>query len=495
MKKYVEGVMNLKNLYREISKSLGCGVLALMMLGMPIASTINMQSIKVVHAAEIKSSYIKEFVYNTATIVEGEKYTLPSMLTAKMSDGTRKYVPVKWETTVDTSVAGNHTIYGKLDGFTEKGKFILNVLNKGEIKEIIYNKIDVKQGQDYKLPSTVTAKMKDGSRRYVPVKWETPANTSKIGKQVITGILPNYNNQKVTYTVNVKATNTNNSEYISKFLYNTITLKQGQSYSLPSTVTAILGNGKRVYVPVTWSNKLDVNRVGTQIIKGFTNGYNNKEVSFTVVIKANSSNTIEKFLYTSATIKGGQKYTLPSTVTAVMKDGSRKYVSVKWDRQPDVNRVGKQQITGVVDGYAVRVVFTLTVTQNASIKPGIDIIKKEEELTKAVFEEFNKFRVANGRQALPWDETCADWADKQTKKNASGEGSGHSIDMGWEYGNVVLMRSKDWGGHMTTPKEFIDQFSWSTDHRANMLQEDHTYAGCSVWSGKDDTYHLTIVFK
>ena len=294
--------------------------------------------------------------------------------------------------------------------------------------------------------------------------------------------------------------NPSGSDEIKKvvsILNNSATITEGEKILLPSHIAVTLVGGERAYLPVKWNGGVDIYKVGTQVVKGSmeTEGYNMQEVDFTLVVKPSKTNTVVKVLDNSATITAGQKFELPKQLKAVMKDGTTQYVNIKWDRKPEVDRVGKQILTGSVVGYLKDVTFTLIVKESANIKPNIDIIRKEEELTKEVFKEFNRFRVENGKKPVEWDETCAELADKQTKKNASGEGRGHSVQMEWNYGDIVLMRSKDWDIHMTTPRDFINQFAASSGHRANMLEEDYSIAGCSVWSGINDTYHLTIAFK
>lgn len=71
---------------------------------------------------------ITEVTAAPATVNEGEAYTLPAQLDAKMSDGTTKKVDVAWTpATVDTKTVGDATFTGKVAGYDKEVKLTLTV--------------------------------------------------------------------------------------------------------------------------------------------------------------------------------------------------------------------------------------------------------------------------------------------------------------------------------------------------------------------------------
>lgn len=77
----------------------------------------------------------------TAEIKQNDKYALPQMVTANMSDGTKKNVNIIWNAYLDTSRIGLNKFEGKVDGFSTPIKF--NVLVRGldlSAPQKVYNK-------------------------------------------------------------------------------------------------------------------------------------------------------------------------------------------------------------------------------------------------------------------------------------------------------------------------------------------------------------------
>lgn len=65
------------------------------------------------------------------------------------------------------------------------------------------------------------------------------------------------------------------------------TVKQGDSYTLPSTVQATMSDGSIQSVNITWNKTADTNQVGTFTFNGTVNGYSNKVTLTLVVNKTN----------------------------------------------------------------------------------------------------------------------------------------------------------------------------------------------------------------
>jgi len=74
----------------------------------------------------------------TSTIKQNDRYSLPSKVTAKMTDNSIQEVEVIWDlSTVDTSKAGAYTYQGTVSGYSGKVKLTLNIESDLTDKEII----------------------------------------------------------------------------------------------------------------------------------------------------------------------------------------------------------------------------------------------------------------------------------------------------------------------------------------------------------------------
>lgn len=67
----------------------------------------------------------------SASITQGDSYSLPTNVSASMSDGSKKNIPVTWNSTkIDTSSAGTFTYVGTAVGYDKPVKLILTVAAK-----------------------------------------------------------------------------------------------------------------------------------------------------------------------------------------------------------------------------------------------------------------------------------------------------------------------------------------------------------------------------
>ncbi|MBN8201459.1 Ig-like domain-containing protein [Bacillus sp. NTK034] len=70
----------------------------------------------------------------TKTVTINEQYSLPSEVTAKLSDGSTSSVAVTWErTSLDTSAAGEHEFFGTVEGYDKQVVLVVKVLPAGLI--------------------------------------------------------------------------------------------------------------------------------------------------------------------------------------------------------------------------------------------------------------------------------------------------------------------------------------------------------------------------
>jgi tetratricopeptide (TPR) repeat protein len=136
-----------------------------------------------------------------SAIDQNNKYSLPSKVTAKMTDGSNMDVEVKWSPSgVDTSKAGRYSYQGTVSRYNNKIELTLNVIAIASIENI---NSTINQKDKYSLPLTVTAKMTDGSTRDVAVTWTPPGvDTNRAGSYSYEGTVSGYSNKlKLTLTI------------------------------------------------------------------------------------------------------------------------------------------------------------------------------------------------------------------------------------------------------------------------------------------------------
>lgn len=123
-----------------------------------------------------------------------------------------------------------------------------------------------------------------------------------------------------------------------------------------------------------------------------------------------NSDIIEKIPEVSGRVNIGDKYELPDKVEAVMKDGSKKLVDVKWDdNKIDTSVIEVKTFYGSTAGYDEKVVFTLNIVDEKiiSIDPVIVAIDEGEEfsLPEKVIAKVNNGTISVN---VKWDDIKAD---------------------------------------------------------------------------------------
>jgi S1-C subfamily serine protease len=102
-----------------------------------------------------------------------------------------------------------------------------------------------------------------------------------------------------------------------------------------------------------------------------------QSTDFVITNKSTSSAaTITGINNINATVAQNASYTLPTTVSATMSDGSAQNVGVTWDKQVDTSQLGTFTFNGTVSGYSGNVVLTLTV-QGAQQELSVEDIAKK----------------------------------------------------------------------------------------------------------------------
>lgn len=143
------------------------------------------------------------------TIVQGNEYTLPTTVPARMSDGNTRDVNVAWGTwnpELDTNTPGEYKIEGTVEGYDGKAILTLTVTPRPVIQSIDNITKTINVGETYTPPSKVSALMSNGNYELVDITWvwDLPLDTSKPGVYTAQGTVTGYD-PKVILTLTVAA--------------------------------------------------------------------------------------------------------------------------------------------------------------------------------------------------------------------------------------------------------------------------------------------------
>jgi GH35 family endo-1,4-beta-xylanase/regulation of enolase protein 1 (concanavalin A-like superfamily) len=217
----------------------------------------------------------------TASVTEGDSYTLPAKVNATYSDGTKKDVAVTWNpSSVDTSKAGTYTFKGNVEGYDKEITLTLTVSAKPVIITSIENvTASVTEGDSYTLPLTVNATYSDGNKKEVAVTWNPSSvvDTSQAGTYTFKGSVEGYDNEvSLTLTVTSKPASTikldnNTGDIIGKINDSTTTLliinAKDNSVISKDIFNALKGKDKTIKIEannVVWEfNGRDINSTVT----------------------------------------------------------------------------------------------------------------------------------------------------------------------------------------------------------------------------------------
>lgn len=209
---------------------------------------------------------------------------------------------------------------------------------------------------------------------------------------------------------NAFASTTTTSKIISKLSISkiqdiSVVLNQGDKYTLPATVAAIISNKSTQKIGVTWNTKkIDTSKCGKYTFIGSVKGYNNKvKLTLTVttrIVKV-SSVTLNKVTYS---LNVGTTDTLITTINPVNATNK----NVKWTSSntsvAKVDNTGK--VTAISEGSA-----TIMVTTADGGYISTCTVKVTRELTiKQIFKKYVNAVV------------CIEVSDKDNKTISNGSG-------------------------------------------------------------------------
>lgn len=138
----------------------------------------------------------------------------------------------------------------------------------------------------------------------------------------------------------------------------TISINEGDSYSLPQTIPATLEDGSRADVAVTWqSAKINTHNEGIYQLVGSVAGYSEK-IYWNLIVNPVAYTVLK------------QSYVLPQTLHVFLADGTGYEVAVAWNPETaNTTKPGTYKYIGTVEGRSLQVALTLNVAgEIASLK-------------------------------------------------------------------------------------------------------------------------------
>jgi hypothetical protein len=335
---------------------------------------------------------------------------LPEKVQVYMADGTIAEVPVNWsESAIDSSVPGQYTLLGTVEGYDEKITLNLYV-SQSEQLEIIkleYTNLYVyiRQYSTGDFPQKIKAKLNDGSTIEVPLIWNSTELDSAVpGVYNFVGSIANSE-----LTINFVVTVIKNQTQIVSIEPTEInaTVEQGSNYELPKTVTAKMSDGTTGEAALTWTPAtVDTTIPGTYEYIATVQGYNGSvKLHLEVSTEPSTIVSIEP-AEINAIVEQGSNYELPKTVTAKMSDGTTREAALTWTPATvDTTIPGTHEYNATVQGYS------------GSVKAHLTVIEKQAAIVK--LEYTNLYYTANKDDNwLPPQKIKASMSDGTTKEVA-----------------------------------------------------------------------------
>ena len=281
---------------------------------------------------------------------------LPKNVQVYMADGTIAEVPVTWsKSTIDSSVPGQYTLLGTVEGYDEKITLNLYISQSDQLEIIgldyTYMYKNLPQYSKVDFPEKIKANMNDGSTIEVPIIWNsTEIDTTIPGVYEFVGSIANCK-FTINYIVTVFKIQTQIVS-IEPAEINT-TVGQGSTYELPKTAKAKMSDGTTKEVALTWTPAtVDTAIAGNYEYTAAVQGYNGT-VKLYLEVKAQPVIIVSiEPAEINASVEQGSNYELPKTVTAKMSDGTTKEAALTWTPATvDTAIAGTFEYTAAVQGY------------------------------------------------------------------------------------------------------------------------------------------------
>lgn len=396
-----------------------------------------------------QSTYIKDIRDISALLYKGESYSLPTSVDAVMSDNTDTKVPVKWDkTSVDTSKEGTYYYKGTVAGYAGNVTLKVVVVLKPSSNTSQISKVAID-------PSSAANLLGSTGPTGIKEKDVNLAIALKLGKLLQDkGIEVVYTRttDSVTWSENVdneqrsKIANDAGAELLVSIHTNSFTTSTAngiETYYMPgdnvgkslaqsvqtNMIASTLGYNRGAKEK---SFKLleGFNGTGIFVYPGFitnpneeallnTSSYQDKiaeAIARSITGSSGANQIIKSVNDITITMLEGNKYSLPTKVSAVTSDDKLVQADIIWETNTvDTSKVGTQFIKGRVVNYTGQVTLTLMVLSKngtnykVAIDPGhggtdpgaIGVNgTKEKDIALAISLKLGDILVKNGVQVV-----------------------------------------------------------------------------------------------
>lgn len=316
------------------------------------------------------------------------------------------------------------------------------------------------QGQDFKLPNTVTVLTNKNSYRQADIKWSA-YSTKEIGTFPVTGQVEGLG----SIQINLKIIG---EEILSVDSLDPIQINQGEDIQLPDEVTVTLKGGIKKKKPIHWETKLPDSKVpGKYTIEGRLDHFDGKVIQELEIVKVEPVLEIKRVLdeLEPVHVVLGQMIEIPETVRVEMTDGSVQNIQIKWEADSGEiilfnerlnyrpQALGTFQLAGYLGDYGVKIHLTVHVLEEKLEKKNglveedgnsyfyIDDVKQHGWVSRDGWTRF--FRAGSGTMCTGWQYIDGHWYYFRK--------SGTRVESRWEWldGNWKFFNSKG---------ESMDQF-------------------------------------
>lgn len=266
-----------------------------------------------------------------------------------MSDGTQRPFEVKYS--FDPNTIGLQEVEGSIDGFTDKIPVNVEVDTREivSIKEdSLKNTFDVYVGQDFVLPSTVTAVMSQpdsfgNTEKDFNILWDESADTSLPGIYVIIGHIDGLEDD-IEFTLTVKEDTPQNVENAE------VTKELNEPYTLPKSLPVIMESGKTEELEIDWNGSMARTDIaGTFVYNGFVKWGDEHSLSAMLTLTVNPS-AVAGINYNNSEhqfkIFVNNISELPKKVSCIYENGYSGFENVVWDTRPLTPTINSTEITG-----------------------------------------------------------------------------------------------------------------------------------------------------
>jgi hypothetical protein len=288
----------------------------------------------------------------------GTEPILPTTVTVVLVNGKNSRASVTWANISSSEYAseGTFTVSGTVSGTSIQAVATVTVTDD-TIASIDAVSVSTTVGTEPILPTTVTAVLEDDSTESVPVTWAS-ISSSEYAEEGTFTVLGTVSGSSIQAVATVTVTDDTIASIDAVSVSTTVATEP----TLPTTVTAVLEDGSVESVPVTWASisSSEYASEGSFTVYGTVSGASIQAVATVTV----TDDTIASIDAVSVSTTVGTEPTLPTTVTAVLEDGSVESVPVTWASISSYlySSEGSFMVYGTVSGSSIQAVATVTVT-------------------------------------------------------------------------------------------------------------------------------------